>query len=162
MTNDIDILKIDNETGRKIMVEIGNTGIALVDKERPPERQSQSAFALKNCKFTKDPTLTLQSTQPFILINFLKRTRWTDLQPLGQARGDGPPLELPFEATTGTNAGGKILSAKTSPGVHMMVLSVKGKRGAYQFAVESRSGVRPLSDEGAPLLRHDPDVDIEC
>ena len=82
---------------------------------------------------------------------------------LGQARGDGPPLKLPFEATVGQNAGGKIISAQISPKVHRMVLCVKGKRGAYQFAVESRGGIRPVCEGAAPMpLRHDPDIDIEC
>ena len=87
MPNDIDILKIDNETWRTIVVEVGDTGLSLVDKDRPLERQNQSAFALKNSENTVDPTLTFQCTHAFALINFLKRTRWTDLQPLEHFQG---------------------------------------------------------------------------
>jgi len=163
--NENDILKIYNETGQALTVLIGDSAIELLDMDKPLGQRTQSMFALKNTENTPDATLTLVADRKFVLLSFLKRTRWTDLQPLGPVHGAMGPVTfpLPFTASPGEGKNGVITAkrATNDPSIWEMQLEVTGKRGSYRCTIESLGGVEGAPG-GGPLLRHDPDFDIEC
>ena len=152
-------MQIDNVTGHTLTICVNDGAITLQDKG-----QTQSAFALKN---TPGAALTLVSKQKFTLLNFIKRTRWSDLQPLGPTEGPNGPVEywLPFDVPNSQINKGVIKAKKISPTEYEVHLKVKPQgegnytRGAYRFTVESQ-----VDDDngGCRTVRHDPDFDIEC